>query len=358
MNRSKSGFTPLNTNIQCMHVFLVDYFGVRYNNAEYRRYAMAYATKMVDKYQQFHAAAEFNSPTYCGVDLATLGFWRRYGSCERLRELGAVLEDGIWMDMMDFYNPAMVNFCGPYSRAYEPDMTFHTCFHAMFYLGVGEEKFPLHPVNFETPCDILMVFGGINMPQEAKDALFAEKQDHLICRQFRELSERGDPENNDAPCTATAWISPDLMTGALAGSENPSYQLHPLVVFWRGEKGLGSIKVLRSYPNGDMQHMHTVVFNGKADRQHLTMDVDFQVNRDVKMYYEIEYPGICDSADITDKLWQLPGLNVHMDAKAPAFSLEKSADGNSLKVCFMSRVRQPETKQMSFDMTVELVNQH
>lgn len=355
VNRSKSGFTPLNTNIQCMHVFLVDYFGVRWNRPDLCEYAMEFAHKMLDKYLNFHAAAEFNSPTYCGVDLATLGFWRRYASNDKLKEMGRILEDGIWMDMMDFYNPAMVNFCGPYSRAYEPDMAFHTCFHAMFYLAAGEEKFPLHPVNFETPCDMLMVFGGINMPEEAKDALFREKKDHLIYRQFRELSERGDPEHNDALCTATAWISPDMMTGALAGSENPSHQLHPLVIFWRGEKGLGTIKLLRSYPNGDMQHMHTVLFNGKADRNHLTMNVDFQVNRDVKLFYEIEYPGICDSAEITDTLWKLPGMQLHMDAKAPAFQLEKSADGNSLKVCYISRARVPETKQMFFDMTAELV---
>ena len=354
MNRSMRDFTPMNTNIQCMHVFLVDYFGVRWNRPELCEYALSFARKMVDKYMNFHAAAEFNSPTYCGVDLATLGFWQRYGSNEELKKLGAQLEEGIWMDMMEYYNPAMATFCGPYSRSYELDMAVHTCFHALFYMALGEETFPDHPVNCETPCDMLLPFGSINMPQAAKDAVFAEKKDCTVVRQFRELSERGDPANNDALCTATSWISPDLMTGAMAGSENPSHQLHPLVVFWRGEKGLGTIKLLRSYANGDMQHMHTVLFNGKAERTHMTMDVDFQVNRDVKLYYEIEYPGICDSAEITDKLWQLPGLKVHMDAQAPEFFLEKSPNGNILKVCYMSKARVPETKQMHFDINVEL----
>ena len=162
------------------------------------------------------------------------------------------------------------------------------------------------------------------------------------------------PENNDALCTATAWISPDLMTGALAGSENPSHQLHPLVAFWRGEKGLGTIKVLRSAPDGDMQHMHTVFFNGVCDREHLTLDVDFQVNRDVKLYFEIEYPGVCESADIAADKWSLPGLTVQMDAKAPEFFLEKNENGNILKVCYMSRTRVPDTKQMHFDMMLKL----
>ena len=84
--RSKTRFSPLNTNIQCMHVFLLDYFGVRFNKPEWCAYGLEYAEMMVEKYLQYHAAAEYNSPTYCGVDLATLGFWGRYGSNERLRD--------------------------------------------------------------------------------------------------------------------------------------------------------------------------------------------------------------------------------------------------------------------------------
>jgi len=351
VTRSKGDFTPLNTNIQCMHVFVLDYFGTRWNRPDYCQYAIEYAQRVVDKYLCYHSAAEFNSPTYCAVDLSALGFWQRYGSNDKLKELGRILEEGIWMDMMEFYNPAMKNFCGPHTRAYALDIYKSTDFPALLYLALGKEKSPLRPIQ----CDTLMPFGLVSIPQAAKDALYAEKKDYTICHQFRELSERGDPANNDALCTATSWISPDLMTGAMAGSENPSHQLRPLVIFWRGEKGVGNIKLLRSYPNGNMQHMHTVLFNGKADRNHLTMDVDFQVNRDVKLFYEIEYPGICDSAEITDTLWKLPGMILHMDAQAPAFQLEKSADGNTLKVCFYSRARQPETKQMHFDMVAELV---
>ncbi len=103
-----------------------------------------------------------------------------------------------------------------------------------------------------------------------------------------------------------------------------------------------------------MQHMHTVLFDGTADREHLTLDVDFRVNRDVKLFFEIEYPGVCDVAQIARERWQLPGLTVALEAKAPDFFLEKSADGNILKVCCMSRDRVPETKQMHFDMKVAL----
>ncbi|MBQ8653709.1 MAG: hypothetical protein IJ507_02135 [Clostridia bacterium] len=353
--RSRSNFTPLNTNVQCMHVFLLDFFGVRFDIPEYREYALEYAEMVVGQYLAHHSAAEFNSPTYCGVDLATLGFWRRYGSCERLRELGTIMEEGIWEDMMAFYNPAMQTFCGPYSRAYELDMKIHTNFPSLLHMALGEEKYPEHPFNIESDGDLLLVFGDILMPESAKKAVFEPKEDVVLTRQFRELSERGDPDNNNALCTATAWISPDMMTGAMAGSENPSHQLHPLVAFWRGEKGIGTIKVLRSTPDGDMNHLHTVYFNGVADRQHLTLDVDFAVNRDVKLFFEIEYPDVCNTARITADLWKLPCLNLHMQSRAPEFFLEKGRNDNVLKVCYLSRARIPETKQMSFDMTLELV---
>ncbi len=365
ITRSKTNFSPLNTNIQCMHVFTVDYFGVRFHMPEYCEYALAYAEEMTKKYLRYHAAAEFNSPTYCSVDLGTLGFWRRYGSSARLRELGEILESGIWRDMMEFYNPAMMNFCGPYSRAYELEMAKHTGYHAMLYWALGEDKFPLHPYTAESSSNPLLVFGGVTLPEDVQAAVFAPKDDVTLYHQFRELSERGEPGNNDALCTATGWISKDLMTGALAGSENPSHQLHPLVVFWRGEKGLGTIKVLRSTPEGKMNHMHTVFFNAKADKTHLTMDVDYQVNRDVKLFFEIEYPGISESADIQENLWKLPGLTVQVAAQAPAYTVERNivmggrrSEGKPnpdiLRVCYLSEALKPETKQMHFDIDLKL----
>jgi len=352
--RAETEFSPLNTNIECMYVIVVDYFAKRLKRPDFAAAALSYAERMLKRYEAYHAVSEFNSPTYCGVDLATLGFWRRYGSCPRIREIGAILEEGIWRDVMTYYNPAMRNICGPYSRAYELEMSLHTHYHALWYWTLGEEKFPEHPFTNESDSNPLLVFGSVNIPEDALRAMEEPKEDVVITRQFRELSERGDPANNDALCTCTSWISPDLMTGCMDGSENPSYQLHPLVVFWRGEKGLGTIKLLRSWPDGGMHHMHTVFFHGKADRNHLTMDVDFQVNRDVKLYYEIEYPGVCEAAEIADDLWKLPGLNVKIQAQAPGLFLEKSADGNILKVCYMSRARASETKQMSFDMLLEM----
>ena len=351
VERSRSGFTPLNTNIQCMHVFELDYFGVRLQIPEYREYALQYARGMLERYREFHAAAEFNSPTYCSVDLSTLGFWRRYGSCEELQQLGAELEEGIWRDMMAFYNPALRNFCGPYSRAYELDHSIHTGFNAMLYWALGEEKYPCHDWSIESDSNPLMVLGSVRIPPDAQAAVFAPKEDVDICRRFRELSERGDPDHNDALCTATAWITPELMIGALAGSENPSYQLHPLVIFWRCGTGIGTLKLLRCWPDGGMHHMHTVYFNGTVKKSHVDMDIRTDVNRDVLYFFEIECPGAAGSG-ISPDLWRLPGLTLRLQADAPAPRVE-NVSKNVIRICFLAEAEKPETMRMHFSLNAE-----
>lgn len=350
--RSKTKFTPLNTNIQCMHIFLLDFFGMMLDRLSWRDYAVFYAQGMLDRYREHHACAEFNSPTYCGVDLSTLGFVRRYSDNEPLKALAEELESGIWHDMADFYNPSMRNFCGPYSRAYEMDMAVHTCFCDMLYWALGEKDFPWHPFSVESVNNPLMLLGDIRMPEDVKRAFLTPKLDVTVCRGFRELSERGDPENNSALCTAEAWITPDLMAGVMRGSENPSHQLHPLVVFWRQKTGLGTIKLLRCLPDGQMTHLHTVFFHGEMEKNRLTMDVNAQVRRDVDIFFEIE----CDNADtavINDGEWRLPGLTVALNAKAPR-PLVRKMNARTLRVIYPARISQPDTMRMRFEMTLNL----
>lgn len=350
--RSSTDWSPLNTNIKSMHIFMIDYFGRRQNRPEWCAYALDMAERMYAEYMKLHAAEEYNSPTYCGVDLSTFGFWRRYGSCERLKELGTALELGIWEDMLDFYNPAMRNFCGPYSRAYELEMGIHTAFPTLFYILLGEGSFPYPPFSNESTSNTLLAFGDLRAPDDLRERVLGKRPETQLTRQFRELSERGEPGRNNALCTATSYISEDLMVGSLAGSENPSYQLHPYVVFWRDEQGLGTIKLLRCNPDGRMIHLHTVLFNGVTEKTHSTMDVTFGVNRDVKLFYEIEYPGISQSAVIGPDKWELPGLTVHLRADAPVPTVERM--GDRLRVCYLSEALKAETKKMHFEIDLEL----
>lgn len=280
-----------------------------------------------------------------------MGFIRRYSKNERLIPLAEEIEEGIWRDMAEFYNPDMRNFCGPYSRAYEMDMAVHTCFCDMLYWALGEEAFPWHPFSTESVINPLMLLGDIRIPDDVKRAFLTSKQDAVLCHRFRELSERGDPESNSSLCTATGWITPELMTGALSGSKNPSHQLHPLVVFWKQNSGLGTIKLLRCLPDGTMNHLHTVYFDGKADRNHLTMDIQVDVRRDVDVFFEIEGENMTN-ARIAENEWRLPGLAVHVCAQAPLPECRKINE-RVIRVVYPARIDDPSSLRMHFDLTVE-----
>lgn len=351
VTRSKTNFTPLNTNIQCMHVFLLDYFGRALNRPGWREYAVEYARQMLERYREHHACAEFNSPTYYGVDLSTLGFVRRYSDQTELIALTEELEAGIWRDAAEFYNPAMRNFCGPYSRAYEMEMGIHTCFCDMLYWALGEKQFPWHPFSTESGGNPLMLLGDIRIPPDARAAFLTPKQDAVLFHRFRELSERGDPENNSALCAATGWITPELMIGALSGSENPSYQLHPLVVFWRQGEGLGTIKLLRCLPDGQMTHLHTVLFDGRADRGHVAMDIDVRVRRDVDIFFEIECGGL-EKAAFTETSWRLPGLTVSLNSDAPK-PVFQPLGPRVRRIVYPARIAVPETMRLRFELQFE-----
>ncbi|MBR6029383.1 MAG: hypothetical protein IKP40_09860 [Clostridia bacterium] len=348
ISRVKAGLTPLNTNIRIMYVFVLDWFGRRLKTETWQEEALRMAESLLKDYSEYHAVAEYNSPTYCGVDLATLGFWRRYCPSPRLHVIADELEAGIWRDMAAFYNPALRNFSGPYSRCYEMDMAVHTCFCDLLYLGLGEARFPWHPLNIESVINPLNVLGDIRIPEDVIPLLTEEQGERMVRRTFRELSERGDPADNQALCEATAWITPRLMLGALSGSRNPSYQLHPLTVLWRAKEGLGAIRLLRCLPDGSMAHLHTVLFDGEAGPNTLRMRVANQCRRPVLAYYEITCPGL-DAARLTPARWNLPGLTVQLRTDAPVPEI-RAVSGDTVRVCYPLR----PSESLSFEADVSL----
>ena len=346
--RAKSDFTPLNTNIRIMYIFLLDWFGCRLGEPSWQEESLVQARKLLVEYREFHAVAEFNSPTYYGVDLSTIGYWQRYGSREELRALGAELEEGLWRDAADFYNPDMRNFCGPYSRNYEMEMQLHTCFCDLMFLGLGAERFPWHPFSEESVCNPLLVLGQVHIPKDVIQRLTEKCGPRYLKRNFRELSERGDPACRQALCTAMAYITPTLMLGTLSGSENPSHQLHPLTVFWQNGEEIGTIRLLRSLPDGRMIHLHTVLFDGALEETRINMRVDNRTGQDVDVFFEIACQGLSEDQLLPDK-WELPGLTVRLAANAPA-PLVRRMDSRIVRVVYPSRTISPDSLQMHFQL--------
>lgn len=348
IDRVKSGLTPLNTNIELMHVFALDWFAGRLGLEEARRHALEYAENFWRRYLEFHSVSEFNSPTYYGVDLVAAACWRGFAPSQRIRELGALIEAGLWEDLADTYNHALRNVCGPYSRNYEMDMSRHTSIHALLFLGLGMEAFPERPFNVESDHNPLLILGGPRIPDNVRARLLSGGEERVVVRKFKELSERGDPREAPAVCTAVSWISGSLMTGAMSGSRNVSGQLHPATVHWRDEAGgVSSMRLQRSGPEGNVDGFHLVLFDCRLDRNRLAVDVDCRTNRDIKVYFEFESP-LAETAKISRNCWEFGILIVKVDPEAPEHFLQR--EGNRLRVCFLAETVKPETQRMHFEL--------
>ncbi len=317
--RSQLNLTPLNTNIRIMHIFLLDEFGRILDEPEWIMDAEREAASLTDEYTESGGVAEFNSPTYCGVDLSILGFFRQYSDNQKLIAFMDRLEERIWADMAEFYNPQMRAFCGPYSRSYELDMSVHTCFYDLLYLGLGEERFPWHPYAIEGPNAPLTVLGDVHIPTYLKDRFLGKCTPRHVHRTFRELSERGNPAEVPALCQADAFISPDFMAGAMRGSRNTSHQLHPLVVFWRDPAtgNVGTMKLLRCLEDGEMCHLHLVTIDCVLDASNtVRVHAVSSVLRPVVLFFELACPDLHPDS-FTETVWHLPGMEVHVQSSLP-----------------------------------------
>ena len=113
---------PSYSNISLMYGALWDFAAAHDNNAEWKKQSTEWTEAVYKLYKQYGAFFEYNSPTYCGVDMYGLALWRSYGSTPRIRTIGSEMEAGLWQDIANLYQPDLRNISGPYDRAYGMDM--------------------------------------------------------------------------------------------------------------------------------------------------------------------------------------------------------------------------------------------
>ena len=307
--RAESGLTPLNTNVEVMHVFIFDAFSRRFQDPELAAYASGYASRFSRDYQKHHAVAEFNSPTYNGVVLSYAGLLRARSRLDTVRRMGEMLEEGLWQDFAEFYNPAMKTVSGPFSRAYGLQID-GTAFPMLIYLGVDgipEEQEP--PFGPETESASVICCSEVTIPGSVQRLLLASSaEERTVRKEFRELAERGEPGKNRSLCTATAWITDHLMIGALRGSTNTSHQLHAAVVHWRNPKGaVSGMRLRRRTADGRLVHLRTVLFEMNAAREILSGSVYNETTEPVQCSFEIESPR-ASAGYYTSEVWEVDGL--------------------------------------------------
>lgn len=335
-SRTEKDLTPLNTNVKVMHVFCFDAFARRFHDQNLADYISGFASRFLRDYRQYHAVCEFNSPTYNGVVLSYTGLLRSRGGSPAVRELGVVLEEGLWEDLADFYNPAMETLCGPFSRAY--GMTIDgTALPMLMYLCF--DSLPVEtppPFGPETESACILCCSEPAIPAAVQKNLTESRGERQVRRLFRELAERGKPGDNHALCTATAWITDSLMLGAMKGSANTSHQLHACTVHWRNSGGtLSGLRLRRRTADGQLIHLRTVFLDLTAEPGRIFGTVRNDSALPVVCNFEIESPHAA-SGVYQEENWQVDGLHCR-----PAFRIS-GADGASRRVIASSRILQED----------------
>ena len=291
LKRAKSGVTPLNTNVRCVHILMASMFASRWGDEALAAYAEETASAFLREYLA-DGPAEFNSPTYNGVALTYTPFMKAFGGPE-VRSLGEKLDAGMWRDLAEFYNPALKNICGPYTRCYEIDLRVHTAIPMLMYLDpflVPEGELP--PMSAETESASVLCLGDRTLKEDVRDALARPRGARLIERTFRELCERGEPGRDRTLCTATAYISDTLMYGCLRGSANTSHQLCAMAAFWRAKGGrVSSLRLLREDRDGRQRHMRTVFFDFTAEKGRIRGTVSNRAGGGIRLFFEFESGG-------------------------------------------------------------------
>lgn len=342
---------PMNTNVELMHIFICVYFGERLNRIDFLSHGINTANEFLRSYEEFHAVAEYNSPTYYSVDLMILSCWRQFTNSETLNSLGTYLEGEIWKDFAKFYNPELKNMSGPFSRGYEIDMKVHSSLPALLYLGLGGEVQEQPTSNCEDAGNIDLALLGTIIPEEIKPQLIHHQQDRQIQTKFRELIERGAPNDNTSICTATACITKNYMLGALEGSRNTSGQLRSAVAYWKApDSTISYLSLFRREVSEMCEHMRTVLFHNSVLENNMQIEVEFELERNIELFFEVSGQDV-NKAKFKKDLWELPGMKISVSSDAPEPEIRYTESGAEIVYLYDNEIE--KYKKMRFQLKFE-----
>lgn len=281
--------SPHYSNIALMSAYLMHEAGVLDDDPALASAGESLGRQVFGIWARTRAFAEFNSPTYYGVDLFALALWRGSASAT-LRGLGDQMEEGLWTEIGRRYHPGLRNVAGPYDRAYGMDLSSYVSLLGQWIaLATGLDRAPLpggdpsqathaHDLCF-APCFALLG------PHPAAAALLAPapREPRWVSTTVTESPRR----------IATSWLGPHHMIGAqdTGGTKSAAdEQYHPVTVHWRGADGASHW--LRVMPSAGVDA--TVTRNGVLA---------------VISAGDLEFESDC-RPEIGAGRWLLPGLSV------------------------------------------------
>jgi hypothetical protein len=297
------------TNIALMHAFMLCFAGKRFNESAWFAEGERMARQVYQLFKQHDAFAEYNSPTYYGVDFYALALWRSYPVLSPLlAHLGAEMEATLWRDVAQFYHADLRNLAGPYDRSYGMNMLdYVSVIGAWIRLATNKTlaPFPNTDQPFEHEHDLgfvpLIAFLGAQIPNDALEHFIAFRGERQIERIIADSPRR----------IVTAWLGKDRMIGGEFTSRTPpqSNQLHPATIHWRIDANhIGWIRLFYLEP-----------VDARARKNHLEIETTSEIA------FLIHAPGV-HLEHITRDAWRLPNLSVSIKTDAKEFQVLSRGD--------------------------------
>ena len=224
VNRVPPGYT----NIALMKAWLEIEAGDLVD-ASIQARGLSYAHKIREAFCKHNAFAEYNSPTYYGINFFALGLWQNFS--DDLEEMGREINTRLWADVARFYHAGMKNLCGPWSRSYGMDMQHYVSALSLWIWAVTEKSaapFPQSTRDLVHGHDFCLgpiaAFSAVASDPDIKERLTSFEQAQIISQQI----------SSDPLRKAEAYLSPNLMIGLESSSRSfhGTDQYHPLTIHW------------------------------------------------------------------------------------------------------------------------------
>lgn len=286
------------TNISIMSAFLMEYVGTQFKIDELKNGGLKKARDIFALYRKNKTFSEYNSPTYYGVTLIAIAFWRELAFSQEMKEMGKTLEQEFWHEVATFYNPNLKNMPGPYFRGYGMNMQKYFAIMGIWIaVAVDNEKqAPIpattHGAKYGEMSNIAPIFSlGLVIPKAALANLKSFSKSQFISRTVPNTYK------GDSLKQVTTTIYKDWMMGGLWGNRRVWGQIKTGTIHWK--------------TTGDDIGWLMVPGDGKTNVKVYKAQMEIYLAdpnaRTIEFYVYTKNTII---SSFTDKLWALSGINL------------------------------------------------
>ncbi|GAB3996608.1 hypothetical protein GCM10028807_39610 [Spirosoma daeguense] len=294
----KRNVAPDYTNISIMSSFLMDYVGTEFKIGELKTAGLQKARAIFKLYQSHKTFSEYNSPTYYGVTLIAIAFWRELAFSPEMKQMGQTLEREFWREAATFYNHNLKNMPGPYFRGYGMDMQkYFSIMGIWIAIAVDNEKQAPMPAMSQGPkygemSNIAPIFNlGLSIPKADLAALKRFSSPRFISRTV--------PNNyvGDSLKQVTTTMYNDWMMGGVWGNRRVWNQFKTGTIHWITTNGDVAWLLVPGDGKNNVKVSKTTMSLYKADPNAKTVEL-----------YICAKNAVADS--FTNNQWTLPSMTM------------------------------------------------